>query len=121
MNYLCSLLLFVVALVLGVLGIAFRLIDLDIVALICLVLAAILFLYSSLHLSLRIRPRSQRGSGDAPRNDREQSRLLGLAIFRRKDDLSQEESGGAPRSNREQARLLGRIIFRHKDDPYLKQ
>jgi hypothetical protein len=86
MKYLLSLILFVLALVLSVFGIMFRQIDLDIAGIFFLLLAIGVFLYSSLHLSLWIRPRGQRGSGAGPRSDKEQNRLLGQAIFRDEDE-----------------------------------
>lgn len=86
MKYLLSLILFVIALALGAFGTMFGQVNFDIAGIFFLLLALAAFLYSSLHLSLWIRPRGRRGSGAGPRSDKEQARLLGETIFRDEDE-----------------------------------
>ncbi len=87
MRYLSSVVLILIALALGVSGILFKQFDLDVAAIVVALVAIVVFFWSSLHLSLRLRPSGQRRyDTPVPRSDEEQATALGDVIFRSKND-----------------------------------
>lgn len=87
MKYRLSIVLIVIALVLGGLGIFFKQVDLDVAGVLVALLAVGIFLWSALHLSLRLRGPGQRQyENPGPRSDKEQAAMLGDIIFRSRDD-----------------------------------
>ena len=87
MKYWSSIMLIVLALVLGGFGILFGQIGLDVTAVLVALLAVAIFLWSSLRLSLRLRSPSQRRYDPSSlRSDEEQDAMLENVIFRPRDD-----------------------------------
>ncbi len=87
MRYWPGIIIMIIALVLGGLGILFGQFDLDVAAVLVALLAVGIFLWSSLHLSLRLRSSSQRRYDvPRPRSDKEQAAKLGDVIFQPGDD-----------------------------------
>ena len=87
MKYWLSLLLILIAIALVGLGVFFKQVDLDIAGVLVAVVAVGIFLWSSLHLSLRLRsPRQRRYDISNPRSDEEQAAALRNVIFQPKND-----------------------------------
>jgi hypothetical protein len=88
MKYWFSMLLIGTALVFGGLGAVSRQVGLDIVAVIMLLAAVGVLLWSYLHLSLSLRHGNYYVRPACPRSDEEQADLLQSVIFRPVDRLS---------------------------------
>ncbi len=87
MKYLFSIVLILLALVLGGFGLLFGQLGLDVAAVLIALLAIGIFLWSFLHLSLHLRsPGQRRYDTRSPRSDEEQAALLGDVIFKSRHD-----------------------------------
>ena len=82
-----GIMLILFALVLGGFGILFKQLGLDIASLLVALSGIGIFLWVSLHLSLRLRsPGQMRYDTRSPRSDEEQAALLGDVIFKSRND-----------------------------------
>ncbi len=87
MRYWPGIMIMIIALILGGFGILFGQFGLDVAAVLVALLAVGIFLWSSLHLSLRLRsPGQRRYDVSSPRSDKEQAAMLGDVIFQPGDD-----------------------------------
>ncbi|GAC1366449.1 MAG: hypothetical protein NVSMB44_30170 [Ktedonobacteraceae bacterium] len=84
MKYGLCIVLILAALTLGALGTYFGQLGFDIAGVLVGLAAVGVFLWSSLHFSLQLRPLSRHQTG--PRDDKEQAALLGSVIFDSKQD-----------------------------------
>lgn len=87
MKYWPSIIIMIIALVLGGFGILFGQFGVDVAAVLVALLAVGVFLWSSLHLSLQLRsPRQRRYDVSNTRSDEEQAAALGDVIFQSRND-----------------------------------